>query len=140
VEGSEPSAPNNQDTLSHDPSAVRAVLSRPDGRLELVSTPRLIRAEGAHSTIRATFDLAFEGNTFNQQYAPGDLHADAEPAESDSIFSFQNTDSWPCPRWTATFSGSSPAICSAAPKMATHRRMHAGRRSSVALATQPRQD
>jgi 2-polyprenyl-6-methoxyphenol hydroxylase-like FAD-dependent oxidoreductase len=88
VEGSEPSAPNNQDTLSHDPSAVRAVLSRPDGRLELVSTPRLIRAEGAHSTIRATFDLAFEGNTFNQQYAPGDLHADAEPAESDSIFFF----------------------------------------------------
>jgi 2-polyprenyl-6-methoxyphenol hydroxylase-like FAD-dependent oxidoreductase len=80
-----------QDALSHDPSPVRAVLSRADGRLEQVSTPWLISAEGAHSTIRATLDLAFDGKTFDQQYALGDLHADADLADTDfHIFSSEH--------------------------------------------------
>jgi len=77
-----------QDVLSHDPNPVRVVLRHADGRLEQAQAPWLISAEGAHSTVRATLDLPFEGNTRDEQYALGDLHIDGELAETDlHIFS-----------------------------------------------------
>jgi 2-polyprenyl-6-methoxyphenol hydroxylase-like FAD-dependent oxidoreductase len=80
-----------QDVLSHDPNPVRVVLSHADGRLEQAQTPWLISAEGAHSTVRATLDLPFEGKTRDEQYALGDLHIDGELAETDlHIFSSEH--------------------------------------------------
>src|SRR4029077_6914873 len=72
-----------QDVLSPDPNPVRVVLRHPDGRLEQAQAPWLISAEGAHSTVRATLDLPFEGKTRDEQYALGDLHIDGELAETD---------------------------------------------------------
>jgi 2-polyprenyl-6-methoxyphenol hydroxylase-like FAD-dependent oxidoreductase/pimeloyl-ACP methyl ester carboxylesterase len=77
-----------QDVLSPDPNPVRVVLRHADGRLEQAQTPWLISAEGAHSTVRATLDLPFEGHTREEQYALGDVHVEGELAETDAhIFS-----------------------------------------------------
>jgi 2-polyprenyl-6-methoxyphenol hydroxylase-like FAD-dependent oxidoreductase len=77
-----------QDVFSRDPNPVRVVLRHADGRLEQAQAPWLISAEGAHSTVRATLDLPFEGKTRDEQYALGDLHIDGELAETDlHIFS-----------------------------------------------------
>src|ERR1700738_4244191 len=77
-----------QDVLSHDPNPVRVVLRHADGQLEQAQAPWLISAEGAHSIVRATLDLPFEGKTRDEQYALGDLYLDGELAETDlHIFS-----------------------------------------------------
>ena len=77
-----------QDALSPDPNPVRVVLRHADGRLEQAQAPWLISAEGAHSTVRATLDLPFEGHTREEQYALGDVHVEGELAETDAhIFS-----------------------------------------------------
>src|SRR5260370_1031478 len=80
-----------QDVLSHDANPVRVVLRHGDGRLEQAQAPWLISAEGAHSIVRATLDLPFEGKTREEQYALGDLHIDGELAETDlHIFSSEH--------------------------------------------------
>jgi 2-polyprenyl-6-methoxyphenol hydroxylase-like FAD-dependent oxidoreductase len=78
----------SQDMLSHDASPVKVVLRHADGRLEQAQASYLISAEGAHSVVRATLDLQFEGKTLDEEYALGDLHIDGELAETDfHIFS-----------------------------------------------------
>jgi 2-polyprenyl-6-methoxyphenol hydroxylase-like FAD-dependent oxidoreductase len=62
-----------QDALSHEASPAQAILKLADGSLERVAAPWLISAEGAHSLVRATLDLPFEGHTREEQYALGDL-------------------------------------------------------------------
>jgi 2-polyprenyl-6-methoxyphenol hydroxylase-like FAD-dependent oxidoreductase len=62
-----------QDALSHDASPAQAILKLADGRLQQVAAPWLISAEGAHSLIRTTLDVQFEGHTREEQYALGDL-------------------------------------------------------------------
>jgi 2-polyprenyl-6-methoxyphenol hydroxylase-like FAD-dependent oxidoreductase len=77
-----------QDALTDDPSPVKVVLCHADGRLEQAATPWLIDAEGAHSTVRATLGLPFEGRTIDETYALGDLLVDGDLAEDDfHIFS-----------------------------------------------------
>jgi 2-polyprenyl-6-methoxyphenol hydroxylase-like FAD-dependent oxidoreductase len=77
-----------QDVHSPEPNPVRVVLRHEDGRLEQAQAPWLISAEGAHSIVRATLDVPFEGKTRDEQYALGDLHIDGELAETDlHIFS-----------------------------------------------------
>jgi 2-polyprenyl-6-methoxyphenol hydroxylase-like FAD-dependent oxidoreductase len=80
--------PATSRAVSHNPNPVRVVLRHADGRLEQARAPWLISAEGAHSSVRATLDLPFEGNTRDEQYALGDLHVDGDLAETDlHIFS-----------------------------------------------------
>ena len=80
-----------QDPLSHDASPVKAVLRHADGRLEQAQAAWLISAEGAHSIVRNTLDLPFEGKTFDDRYALGDLHLDGDLAENDlHIFSSEH--------------------------------------------------
>jgi hypothetical protein len=62
---------------------VNAVLQHLDGHLEQVQAPWIIDAEGAHSVLRTTLDLPFEGRTFDKQYALGDLSIDSRLSESD---------------------------------------------------------
>jgi len=73
----------SQDAMSHDATPVKAILRHADGRLGPAQVPWLISAEGAHSTVRATLDLTFEGKTLDEQYALGDLHFDGELVETD---------------------------------------------------------
>ena len=62
-----------QDALSQDASPVQGILKLADGSLERVAAPWLISAEGAHSLVRTTLDLPFEGHTREEQYVLGDL-------------------------------------------------------------------
>ena len=78
----------SQDALSRDPSPVHVVLRHADGRLEQARAPWLISAEGAHSIVRTTVDLRFEGKTFDENYVLGDLHVDGDlPTTGFHIFS-----------------------------------------------------
>ena len=80
-----------QDALSHAPSPVEATLRHRDGRLEQVATPWLISAEGAHSIVRTTVDLQFEGHTREEQYALGDVRIDGDLTDTDfHIFSSEH--------------------------------------------------
>ena len=76
------------DALSQDASPVQAILKLADGSLERVAAPWLISAEGAHSLVRTTLDLPFEGHTREEQYALGDLLVAGDLPDSDiQIFS-----------------------------------------------------
>ncbi len=80
-----------QDALSHEASPVSAVLRLPDGSLENVTAPWLIGAEGAHSLVRTTLDLAFEGKTREEHHALGDLLIDGGLSDTDlHIFSSEH--------------------------------------------------
>jgi 2-polyprenyl-6-methoxyphenol hydroxylase-like FAD-dependent oxidoreductase len=77
-----------QDALSRDASPVQGILKLADGSLERVAAPWLISAEGAHSLVRTTLDLPFEGHTREEQYALGDLLVASDLPDSDiQIFS-----------------------------------------------------
>lgn len=81
----------SEDVLSHDASPVKAVLRHADERLELAAAPWLISAEGAHSRVRTTLDLRFEGKTLPDDFALGDLHVAADLVPTDfHIFSSEH--------------------------------------------------
>jgi len=66
---------------------VKAVLRRPDGRMEELEAAYLISAEGSHSLVRNTLNLEFKGKALEQAYALADLHIDGEiPEDALSIF------------------------------------------------------
>jgi 2-polyprenyl-6-methoxyphenol hydroxylase-like FAD-dependent oxidoreductase len=73
----------SQDALAPDPSPVKVMLRHEDGRLEQARAPWLIDAEGAHSVVRATLGLPFEGRTMDEVYALGDVRVDGDLAEND---------------------------------------------------------
>jgi len=80
-----------QDALSHDSSPAQAILKLADGRLQRVAAPWLISAEGAHSLVRTTLDLPFEGHTRDEEYALGDLLVAGNLPNSDfHIFSSEH--------------------------------------------------
>ena len=68
-------------------TGIRATLRKADGSLEELEAAYLIDAEGAHSTVRRTMDLAFEGKSLPHSYAIADLHLDGDlPEDQISIF------------------------------------------------------
>ncbi len=70
---------------------VSAMLRHADGTIEQTAADYLISAEGAHSVVRTSLDLHFEGKTLNQHYALGDLHIDGDLPETDfHIFSSEH--------------------------------------------------
>ena len=80
-----------QDPHSHAASPVTAVLAHKDGSLERIAAPWVISAEGAHSVIRTTLDVPFDGKTLVEQFALGDLRADAKLTDRDfHIFSSEH--------------------------------------------------
>ena len=76
-------------TDSHEKhGGVTVTLRRADGSLEAFEASYLISAEGAHSTVRTTLGLRFEGKSLAQDYALGDFHVDGDlPATDFHIFS-----------------------------------------------------
>jgi 2-polyprenyl-6-methoxyphenol hydroxylase-like FAD-dependent oxidoreductase len=73
----------SQDGLSPEPSQVTVVLRHEDGRLEEASAPWLIDAEGAHSLVRTTLGLFFEGRTRDEAFALGDIRVEGDLAEDE---------------------------------------------------------
>lgn len=66
---------------------VKAVLRNSEGGLEELEAAYLISAEGAHSMVRRTLNLQFQGKSLQQSYALADLHLDGDlPDDELSIF------------------------------------------------------
>ncbi|MET9198921.1 FAD-dependent monooxygenase [Gordonia sp. NPDC003585] len=63
------------DGFTQDADGVTATLSGPDGH-ETVRAQYLIGCDGAHSTVRKTLGLTFEGGAFVEQYMLGDVAVD----------------------------------------------------------------
>ena len=59
------------------------ILRHSDGSLENLSISYLISAGGAHSTVRETLGLHFEGKSLDEQYALGDFYIDGDLPDSD---------------------------------------------------------
>ena len=64
-------------------SGVTAVLQHGDESIERFPCSYMIAAEGAHSIVRATLGLSFEGKSLEEQYALGDLYVDGDIVDSD---------------------------------------------------------
>jgi 2-polyprenyl-6-methoxyphenol hydroxylase-like FAD-dependent oxidoreductase len=68
-----------------------AILQHRDGSLESLACSYLISAEGAHSKVRDTLGLRFEGKSLEEQYALGDFYIDSELPDSDlHVFSSEH--------------------------------------------------
>jgi pentachlorophenol monooxygenase len=61
--------------FEQDDEGVTATLEGPDGE-ETVRTAYLVGADGAHSVVRKTLGLSFEGGAFADQYMLGDVEVD----------------------------------------------------------------
>lgn len=74
-------------TQRPDDDGVEVLLRTGSGTEELVDASYLIAADGAHSAVRRSLDLPFEGATHPQSYALADLYADGGLLEDQmSIF------------------------------------------------------
>ena len=70
------------------PGTVSATLRHGDGSLEELEASYMISAEGAHSKVRKTLGLDFQGKALEENYALGDFYVDSELAQTDmQIFS-----------------------------------------------------
>ena len=61
--------------FEQDGEGVSATLEGPDGE-ETVRAAYLVGADGAHSVVRKTLELSFEGGAFAEQYMLGDVEVD----------------------------------------------------------------
>jgi 2-polyprenyl-6-methoxyphenol hydroxylase-like FAD-dependent oxidoreductase len=74
-------------SFEREDDGLRCVLQRGGGQQERVYTRFLIGCDGAHSAVRKHSGIAFEGGTYPQNFALGDVEADG-PLEPDAINSF----------------------------------------------------
>jgi len=79
-------------TQSYDPprptDGVSATLRHQDGTLEEVAASYLIGAEGAHSLVRSSLDLAFAGKAFQEEYGLGDFSIEGDLPDNElQVFS-----------------------------------------------------
>jgi 2-polyprenyl-6-methoxyphenol hydroxylase-like FAD-dependent oxidoreductase len=74
-------------SFDREDDGLRCVLQRADGERERVDTRFLIGCDGAHSTVRKQSGITFEGGTYPQSFALGDVEADG-PLEPNAINSF----------------------------------------------------
>ena len=84
--------PGEGHLLSRDASPVKAVLHMRTAAWNRRKPPGSSAPRARHSAVRTTLDLPFEGKTFDDHYALGDLHLDGELAETDfHIFSSERS-------------------------------------------------
>ncbi|MFE3542585.1 FAD-dependent monooxygenase [Nocardia sp. NPDC059177] len=77
--------------FTQDDDGVDAVLTGPDGAHTL-RTRYLVGCDGAHSTVRKTLGLSFEGAAFAEQYMLGDVELDWSQPHGYNIRSMHRTD------------------------------------------------
>ena len=74
-------------TFSQDSEGVSARLRHGDGREETVQTRYLVGADGAHSVVRKTAGLSFEGEPYPQDFVLADVELDWE-GDDDRLYFF----------------------------------------------------
>jgi 2-polyprenyl-6-methoxyphenol hydroxylase-like FAD-dependent oxidoreductase len=74
-------------SFEREDDRLQCLLQRGDGRQEHVHARFLVGCDGAHSAVRKQSGFAFEGGTYPQDFALGDVEADG-PLESNAINSF----------------------------------------------------
>jgi 2-polyprenyl-6-methoxyphenol hydroxylase-like FAD-dependent oxidoreductase len=77
--------------FEQDPDGVSATLSGPDGD-DTVRAHYLVGADGAHSLVRKTLGLTFEGGAFAEQYMLGDVEVDWSVPRGYAVRSLHQTD------------------------------------------------
>jgi 2-polyprenyl-6-methoxyphenol hydroxylase-like FAD-dependent oxidoreductase len=63
-------------TFAQDAEGVSARLSHEDGRQETVQAHYVVGADGAHSAVRHTLELSFEGDAYSQDFVLADTEID----------------------------------------------------------------
>lgn len=117
-----------------------AVLRRADGTLEYIAASWIIAADGAHSVLRSTLSLAYDGHAREEHYALGDMMIDGALADTDlHIFSsdhgfmgvfpmggahFRLIASYPPDQTAAHPAAGSPGPPNAAPSLAALQRLY----------------
>jgi 2-polyprenyl-6-methoxyphenol hydroxylase-like FAD-dependent oxidoreductase len=79
-------------SFSDNGSRVASILRHPDGREETVETDWLVGCDGAHSTVRHTLGLQFEGDTLPADFALADIHLSGMPIPPDEIAIYWHRD------------------------------------------------
>jgi 2-polyprenyl-6-methoxyphenol hydroxylase-like FAD-dependent oxidoreductase len=74
-------------SFERNEGSLHCLLQRPDGQQERVHTRFLVGCDGAHSSVRRANGIAFEGGSYPQDFALGDVEADG-PLEPNAINSF----------------------------------------------------
>lgn len=64
------------DHFTQDETGVEATLVHSDGQNEQIRIPFLVGCDGAHSTVRKTLGLSFEGSTYDWKITQADVHVD----------------------------------------------------------------
>lgn len=64
-------------SLSQTSDAVRAVLRHADGREEAMETPWVVGCDGAHSTIRHSLGMDFEGSQYDESFILADVQLES---------------------------------------------------------------
>jgi pentachlorophenol monooxygenase len=77
--------------FDQDADGVTATLVS-DGGSETLRVPYLIGADGAHSTVRKTLGLTFEGGAFDEQYMLGDVEVDWSLPQGYGLRAMHQTD------------------------------------------------
>jgi 2-polyprenyl-6-methoxyphenol hydroxylase-like FAD-dependent oxidoreductase len=89
--GTEVERPVELRSFEQDEQGVTAVLAGPDGE-ESVRARYLVGADGAHSTVRKSLGLSFEGDAFPEEYMLGDVEVDWSFPPGMAIRSLHQTD------------------------------------------------
>ena len=74
-------------SFEREDDGLQCLLQRDDGQQESLYTRFLIGCDGAHSAVRRGSGIAFEGGSYPQDFALGDVEADG-PLEPNAINSF----------------------------------------------------
>jgi 2-polyprenyl-6-methoxyphenol hydroxylase-like FAD-dependent oxidoreductase len=74
-------------SFERDDDGLQCLIQRDDGRPERLLTRFVVGCDGAHSTVRKQSGIEFEGGSYPQDFALGDVEADG-PLEPNAINSF----------------------------------------------------
>ena len=76
-------------SFEQNDDGIAAVLTHPGGRLEEITVDWLIGCDGAHSVVRKSLDIPFEGDSFERWLVQGDVAVDLpfdQPASEAFVF------------------------------------------------------
>jgi 2-polyprenyl-6-methoxyphenol hydroxylase-like FAD-dependent oxidoreductase len=78
--------------VTQDSDGVQATLRHADGRVETERFCWIVGCDGAHSPIRHSLGLSFEGDTMGTDWALGDFYMTGSPYPLDEIFTYWHED------------------------------------------------
>lgn len=78
--------------MGTDITTVKALLRHPDGGEESVETPWLLACDGAHSYVRTSLGIGFEGETLMSDWFLADIHLSGAPIADSEISLYWHED------------------------------------------------